>query len=42
MGHELIYGVRTLGPLLAIALLLLIVLEIQWIVYWRRKLAATK
>jgi hypothetical protein len=42
MGHELLYTVRALGPLVAVALRLLIVLEIQWILYWRRKLAATK
>jgi hypothetical protein len=42
MGRELLYASRGLGALLAIALLLLIVLETQWIRYWGRKLAATK
>jgi hypothetical protein len=42
MGREMILASRALGALLAIALVLLIVLEAQWIVYWRRKLAAGK
>ncbi len=42
MGHQMVYGSRVLGALLAIALTLLIVLEIQWIRYWARKLAAAK
>jgi hypothetical protein len=40
MGRELLYSSRALGTLIAIALLLLIVLEVQWIRYWARKLAA--
>jgi hypothetical protein len=42
MGREVLYTSRALGSLLAIALALLIVLEIQWIIYWKRKLVATK
>ena len=42
MGREALYGSRALGALLAIALVLLIVLETQWIRYWGRKLAALK
>jgi len=42
MGRELVYSSRALGALMAVALLLLIVLETQWIRYWGRKLAATK
>jgi hypothetical protein len=42
MGHELLYASRALGALLAVALVLLIVLETQWIRYWGRKLASVK
>jgi hypothetical protein len=40
MGREFLYASRALGALLAIALVLLIVLEIQWIRHWGRKLAS--
>lgn len=40
MGREVLYASRALGALLGIALILLIVLEIQWIRYWRRKLSS--
>jgi hypothetical protein len=40
MGREVLYALRGLGSLMAIALALLIVLEIQWIRYWARKLAS--
>jgi hypothetical protein len=42
MGRELIIASRVLGSLLVVALVLLMVLETQWIPYWRRKLAALK
>jgi hypothetical protein len=42
MGREMLYASRGFGVLLAVVLVLLIVLEIQWIRYWARKLAATK
>jgi hypothetical protein len=38
MGREQLYGSAVLGALLAVALILLIVLEFQWIRYWGRKL----
>ncbi|MFI5361546.1 MAG: hypothetical protein ACHQ49_06220 [Elusimicrobiota bacterium] len=39
MGREFFLGSRVLGALAAVALVLLIVLEIQWILYWGRKAA---
>ena len=42
MGRELLYASRAFGVLLAITFVLLIVLEIQWIRYWGRKLASPK
>jgi hypothetical protein len=42
MGRELVLASKILGALLAITLVLLIVLEIQWIRHWSRKLAASK
>jgi hypothetical protein len=42
MGREMLYASRAFGLLLAVVLALLIVLEIQWIRYWARKLATTK
>ncbi|MFI5349000.1 MAG: hypothetical protein ACHQ2Z_05625 [Elusimicrobiota bacterium] len=42
MGHEMLLAAKVLGGLLAVALVLLIVLETQWIRYWRRKLAESK
>jgi hypothetical protein len=42
MGREMLYASRAFGVLLAIILLLLLVLEIQWIRYWARKLAANR
>ena len=38
LGREQLYGAGVLGGLLAVSLLLLIVLEVQWIRYWGRKL----
>ena len=38
MGREQLYASGVLGGLLAVALLLLIVLEVQWIRLMRRKL----
>ena len=40
LGRKFLYASAGLGTLLAIALLLLIVLEVQWIRYWTRKLAS--
>ena len=42
MGRELLWASKVLGGLLAVALVLLIVLETQWIRYWRRKLAESE
>ena len=42
MGREMLFASRIVGALLAVTLVLLIVLEAQWIVYWKRKLAAGK
>jgi hypothetical protein len=42
MGREMLYASRALGALVAIALVLLIVLETQWIRYWARKSITAK
>src|SRR5579872_5059420 len=42
LEKKFLYAAGALGALLTIALLLLIVLEIQWIRYWGRRLAAAK
>ena len=42
MGREFLYASTAFGVLLAVTLVLLIVLEIQWILYWKRKLASGK
>jgi hypothetical protein len=40
LGRKFLYASAGLGTLLAIALLLLIALEVQWIRCWTRKLAS--
>jgi hypothetical protein len=40
MGREFLYASRAFGVLLGITFVLLIVLEVQWIRYWGRKLAS--